>query len=236
MTALPNHVPPAQRRVPVADAPSYATEPHPPRMPVVRQASLRSVVFTTGQVAYICKVASRTVSKWFDSGLLKGYLIPGSNDRRIPREALIQFMRQYGLPLGALDDCNTLLRRVLLLGLSPQTTSLLQQYLPPSETLLYALAGDGFEAGLRVSEHTYRVVVIDLSLGRTEGLRIAQTLRRKPEYRSGDALLLALACEDEQAPEQLTEGGVFDWVIGQPVDVGVLAEHVRAWVMEGVEP
>ena len=33
-------------------------------------------VFTTGQVAKICKVAPRTVSKWFDSGRLKGYRIP----------------------------------------------------------------------------------------------------------------------------------------------------------------
>ena len=32
-------------------------------------------VFTTGQVAKICKVAPRTVSKWFDSGRLRGYLI-----------------------------------------------------------------------------------------------------------------------------------------------------------------
>ena len=43
-------------------------------------------VFTTGQVAKICKVAPRTVSKWFDSGRLRGYRIPGSQDRRIPRE------------------------------------------------------------------------------------------------------------------------------------------------------
>src|SRR5262249_20909278 len=41
-------------------------------------------VFTTGQVAKICKVAPRTVSKWFDSGRLRGYRIPGSQDRRIP--------------------------------------------------------------------------------------------------------------------------------------------------------
>ena len=44
-------------------------------------------VFTTGQVAKICQVAPRTVSKWFDSGRLKGYRIPGSQDRRIPRES-----------------------------------------------------------------------------------------------------------------------------------------------------
>jgi excisionase family DNA binding protein len=55
-------------------------------------------VFTTGQVAKICKVASSTVSKWFDSGRLKGYRIPGSHDRRIPRECLIKFLDENGMP------------------------------------------------------------------------------------------------------------------------------------------
>ena len=61
-------------------------------------------VFTTGQVAKICKVAPRTVSKWFDSGRLKGYRIPGSQDRRIPREYLIRFLEEHGMPLGDLED------------------------------------------------------------------------------------------------------------------------------------
>ena len=61
-------------------------------------------VFTTGQVAKICKVAPRTVSKWFDSGRLRGYRIPGSQDRRIPREYLIRFLKEHGMPLGDLED------------------------------------------------------------------------------------------------------------------------------------
>src|SRR5579862_1715510 len=61
-------------------------------------------VFTTGQVAKICKVAPRTVSKWFDSGRLRGYRIPGSQDRRIPREHLIRFLKEHGMPLGELED------------------------------------------------------------------------------------------------------------------------------------
>ena len=60
-------------------------------------------VFTTGQVAKICKVTPRTVSKWFDSGRLRGYRIPGSQDRRIPREALIHFLGEYGLATDGLD-------------------------------------------------------------------------------------------------------------------------------------
>lgn len=60
-------------------------------------------IFTTGQVAKICKVAPRTVSKWFDSGRIQGYRIPGSQDRRIPRAHLIEFLRKHGLPLDGLE-------------------------------------------------------------------------------------------------------------------------------------
>lgn len=61
-------------------------------------------IFTVGEVARICKVAPRTVNKWFDSGRLRGYRIPGSQDRRIPREHLIRFLKEHGMPLGELDD------------------------------------------------------------------------------------------------------------------------------------
>ena len=54
--------------------------------------------YSTGQVANICKVAPRTVSKWFDSGRLKGYRIPGTQDRRIPHEHLIKFLKEHGMP------------------------------------------------------------------------------------------------------------------------------------------
>ena len=59
-------------------------------------------VFTTGEVAKICNVAARTVSKWFDSGQLHGYRIPGSKDRRIPVANLMQFMKAHGIPFDGL--------------------------------------------------------------------------------------------------------------------------------------
>lgn len=54
-------------------------------------------VYTTSEVAAICNVSPRTVSKWFDSGRLKGYRIPGSQDRRIPRSYLLKFLQENGL-------------------------------------------------------------------------------------------------------------------------------------------
>jgi two-component system response regulator RpaA len=55
-------------------------------------------VLTTGEVAKVCNVAARTVTKWFDARLLKGYRIPGSKDRRIPIPELITFMKKYEIP------------------------------------------------------------------------------------------------------------------------------------------
>lgn len=59
-------------------------------------------VFTTGDVAKICQVAARTASKWIDSGLLQGYRIPCSKARRVPRSALVEFIKKHNMPLDVL--------------------------------------------------------------------------------------------------------------------------------------
>ncbi|HUV41538.1 MAG TPA: helix-turn-helix domain-containing protein [Sedimentisphaerales bacterium] len=56
-------------------------------------------VLTTRDVAKICNVAPRMVSKWFDTGLLAGYRIPGSMDRRIPIAELARFMTAHNIPI-----------------------------------------------------------------------------------------------------------------------------------------
>ncbi len=56
------------------------------------------VVYTTGQIAKIVKVAPRTVAMWFDAGRIRGYRLPGSHDRRIPRESLEKFLLEHGMP------------------------------------------------------------------------------------------------------------------------------------------
>ena len=85
-------------------------------------------VFTTGQVAKICKVAPRTVSKWFDSGRLRGYRIPGSQDRRIPREHLLRFLKEHGMPLGDLEA--EVYHKVLVVGADAPLLSRLREQSP----------------------------------------------------------------------------------------------------------
>ena len=61
-------------------------------------------VFTTGEAAKICKVSQQTIIRCFDSGQLKGFRVPGSRFRRIPRECLYTFMKENNIPTDALES------------------------------------------------------------------------------------------------------------------------------------
>lgn len=55
-------------------------------------------VYTTGQAAAVCHFDARTLVKAIEAGRLACYRIPGSTHRRIPRAALVAFMRAEGIP------------------------------------------------------------------------------------------------------------------------------------------
>ena len=59
---------------------------------------------TTGQVAKLCHVTARTVAKWMEKGLLKGYMLPLSGHRRIPKANLVAFMKAHGMPMEGLEE------------------------------------------------------------------------------------------------------------------------------------
>ena len=184
-------------------------------------------VFTTGQVAKICKVAPRTVSKWFDSGRLRGYRIPGSQDRRIPREHLIKFLKEHGMPLGELEEEGW--HKILIIGAEQLFIDRVHELLPEDEDYKYELAQSGFEAGIQAESFHPDTIVIDLAMGRSEALQIAHTLRRNEAYK--ETLIVALASEDEPNPEGLTQFG-FNDAFKKPFDVALLAEKIRTIVEE----
>src|ERR1700739_919191 len=102
-------------------------------------------VLTTGEVAKICNVAPRTVSKWFDSGALHGYRIPGSKDRRIPLNQLIRFMKHHGIPrTGLMTGCT----RVLIVDSEQDIVEVLERVLEDEAKYEVEVARSGFAAGL----------------------------------------------------------------------------------------
>ncbi|MHC4383370.1 MAG: helix-turn-helix domain-containing protein [Planctomycetota bacterium] len=102
-------------------------------------------VLTTGEVAKICNVASRTVSKWFDSGQLRGYRIPGSKDRRIPVSSLIKFMKSHGIPMDGLMSGST---RVLIVDDEEEVVETLHKILSEQTNYEVRTSKNAFAAGI----------------------------------------------------------------------------------------
>lgn len=179
-------------------------------------------VFTTGQAAKICQVAPRTVSKWFDSGRLRGFLVPGSQARRIPREELIRLLKDHGMPLGNLETEG--LHKILVIGAEQLFVDRLKEFLPEDDDFKHEVVKDGFEAGITAEDLHPNTIIIDLAMGREQALLLATNLRKYPAYEK--TLIIALANEDERKPETLPPHGFTD-VFKKPFDVELLALRIR---------
>lgn len=181
-----------------------------------------AIVYTTGQVSKICKVAPRTVSNWLDTGRLKGYRIPGSQDRRVPREAMVEFLNEHNLPLSFLDceECC----RVLLIGTEKTLSDRLTDDLAGRGNFRFARVDTGFDAGLVTGKHRQSVVIIDHGIGQRGAVNIAVSLRGDPTH--AKALVIGLAGDDEVEPERFRQDG-FDEVLVKPFDPAALVERIK---------
>lgn len=171
-------------------------------------------VLTTGQVARICKVAPRTVSKWFDSGNLRGYRIPGSKDRRIPVQALIRFMRAHGIPLDGLESGQT---RVVIVDEDEDIVRLLSRTLSDEARYDVRTAANAFEAGMLLESFHPHVLLLDIALPDVDLRSIHRVIAGKPELQDVRIIATSGSISDGEA-QGLRQLGVAG-VLRKPFDV-----------------
>lgn len=182
---------------------------NPPR----KHGAGRKDVLTTGDVARICNVAPRTVSKWFDSGQLRGYRIPGSKDRRIPVQQLIRFMKLHNIPLNGLDAGTT---RVLVIDADRDFAATLAEALIRGGEYDVRTASCAFDAGLATQSHKPDVMLVDSTLPNLTGREFIRTLRSNPEFES--VRIIAMAPSNDMALHATLRDDGFDAVLAKPFE------------------
>ncbi|MBN1435571.1 MAG: response regulator [Sedimentisphaerales bacterium] len=179
-------------------------------------------VLTTGQVAKICNVAPRTVSKWFDSGQLRGYRIPGSRDRRIPLDQLVRFMRAHGIPLNGIDGGIT---RVLLVDTNAEAAQTIIDELEKDGRYEVRVAECGFDAGVVAEQFRPHVVFIDIMMEDINVKRICSLMRENPELQGTRVVAISGQLTMGEGQALLQQG--FDSYICRPFDVHQFTEAVE---------
>lgn len=180
-------------------------------------------VLTTGDVARICNVAPRTVSKWFDSGRLPGYRIPGSKDRRIPIDQLIRFMKAHDMPL---DGIETGLTRILIAEQDAELAKALRMVLDRPGLYDTVCVRSAFEAGAQAEAHPPGVMLIDISM---PGFAAADAVRamRNVQQMQLCRLIAMTPADHRDAPESLRQRG-FNAVLAKPFDGQQLIDAVAS--------
>ena len=157
-------------------------------------------VLTTGEVAKICNVAPRTVSKWFDSGALRGYRIPGSKDRRIPVNQLIRFMKQHGMPLnGLMTGCT----RILIVDDEQDIVEVLEKILEDEAKYEVEVAKGGFAAGVIAEKFRPHVILLDMHLSDIDGREVAKQVKNNADLQLTKVIAMSGKMMDEEAKGML---------------------------------
>jgi excisionase family DNA binding protein len=134
-------------------------------------------VFTTGEAAKICKVSQQTIIRCFDNGSLKGFRVPGSRFRRIPRDQLYAFMKDNGIPTEALESGK---RKILIVDDDVELVELMSDAFAMDNRFETKTANNGFDAGMLVKEFRPDLVVLDVMLPDINGKEVCQRVRNDP--------------------------------------------------------
>jgi len=178
-------------------------------------------VFTTGEVADICKISQQTVIRCFDSGRLKGFRVPGSRFRRITRDALVAFMKSNNIPLENLESGK---KRVLVVDDDAAIVEMLQDILTRDGRFEVKSAATGFDAGVMTKEFRPDILLLDFMLPDINGNVVCQRIRNDPDLEHTKIIIVSGAVSPAEV-EGLKAAGADDF-IQKPFDIDKLVNRM----------
>jgi excisionase family DNA binding protein len=178
-------------------------------------------VFTTGEAAKICKVSQQTIIRCFDSGQLRGFRVPGSRFRRIPREALYRFMKENSIPTDALESGR---RRILIVDDDQAVVDLISDVLANDSRFETRVVNNGFGAGMMAKEYHPDLIILDVMLPDINGQEVCELIRQDPTMSDTKIICISGMIEEDKIDE-LKKSGADDF-LNKPLDIDELIRRV----------
>jgi excisionase family DNA binding protein len=178
-------------------------------------------VFTTGEAADICKVSQQTIIRCFDSGRLKGFRVPGSRFRRIPRDALIAFMKDNNIPPDSLESGK---QKILVVDDDPEIVELFVDVLERDGRFEVKTASTGYDAGILTHEFSPDLVILDYMLPDINGNVVCQTIRKNPNFEHMKIVIVSGVVNQDEINELLRSGA--DEFVKKPFNIEKLIERI----------
>jgi len=180
-------------------------------------------ILTVAKASDYCRVSSKTIINWVESGYIEAYKTVGGH-RRIKKEVLEAFMKKQGIPIPK-EDTSGERKRILVVDDDPIIV----------ETIVLALeedvsdyevisASDGFEAGLQVNHFKPHLLILDIMMPDIKGYEVCKRVKSNPETKDTKIIVLS-AYLDEEKFKQMKEHGA-DVCFSKPLPLPQLKEEV----------
>jgi len=177
-------------------------------------------VFTASQY---CRVSSKTIINWIESGHIKAYKTVGGH-RRINRPDLEAFMKKQGIPLPETAEEDQRLK-ILVVDDDPIIVETIVQALEEDEFDYDVIsAADGFEAGLQVRHFRPHLMILDIMMPDIKGYEVCRKIKETPDTKDMKIIVLS-AYLDEEKFKKMKEYGA-DACFSKPLPLSQLKEEV----------
>jgi len=173
------------------------------------------------QAAKYCSLSRGTIWKYVKSGELKASLTPGRQYRIISKD-LELFMREKGMyPFAQYQPAS---KKILIVDDDSQIQKVLTNVLS-AQKYETAVASDGFEAGVKVTEFKPGLIILDLFMPGMDGFEVCKRIKENPL--SSQIKILAITGYDtEENKARILKAGA-DGYMAKPFLKGELLQQIE---------
>jgi len=184
---------------------------------------------STLEAAKLLGVCHMTVIRRFDAGDLKGYKVPGSRFRRIPKKDLVDFARRHEMPVPdfVTSEENSAPRspaernpRLALIVEDDSSMANLMERVLSREGWEVRVARNGFDAGFMASSLLPSLILLDIMLPGIDGREACRQMRSDPRL-ANTRIMAVTALRDEKSKAEIFEAGV-DAYLAKPFGIDEL--------------
>ena len=155
--------------------------------------------FTTFEISQICGVNPTTVQNWVKSKRLKAFQTPGKH-RRIRREDLIDFLREFGMPIPAEIEDNEsqkILNNILIVDDDADVRNVIAEALQAEDEINFTEARNGIDALLAIGRSKPDMIILDVRMPNMNGYDVCERLKADKDVRK----IKIVAISGDHSPE-----------------------------------
>lgn len=180
-------------------------------------------LFTTGEAADLCSLSQQTIIRCFDSGRLRGFRIPGSKFRKIPRDSLLKFMRENNIPMMNMQSGK---KRLLIVDDDAEIVELMSDVLIRDGRFEIKTASTGYDAGIMTQKFRPDLILLDYMLPDVNGNIVCKTIKQDPEYSSTRIIIISGVINQSEIDDLMKAGA--EEFIKKPFSVTELIDRIAA--------